>query len=128
MKCINKVALIGTLGRDPELSYTASGIAVCKFSMATNEKWKDGDGNAQEKTEWHNIIAWRKLAEICGQYLSKGSKIYCEGKLQTSSWDKDGQKHYKTEIVLSDLVMLDGKMDNQPQIKQSNVNDEGTPF
>ncbi len=110
-KSLNKVLLIGNLGKDPELSYTASGIAVAKFSIATNERWKDNEGNFQERTEWHNVIAWRKLAEICGQYLKKGSKVYVEGKLQTRSWDdkNTGQKRYATEVVADDLIMLDGR-------------------
>ena len=110
-KSLNKVLLIGHLGKDPELSYTAGGVAVSKFSIATNERWKDDGGNFQEKTEWHNIVAWRKLAEICGQYLHKGSKVYLEGKLQTRSWDdkNTGIKRYITEIVADDLIMLDSK-------------------
>src|SRR5438445_7089451 len=86
-KSLNKATLIGNLGKDPEVSYTASGVAVAKFSIATNERWKDAEGNVQERTEWHNIVAWRKLAEICGQYLKKGSKVYLEGKLQTRTAD-----------------------------------------
>jgi len=115
-KSLNKVTLIGNLGRDPELSYTAGGIAVAKFSVATNERWKDDSGNAQERTEWHNIVAWRKLAEICGQYLKKGSKVYIEGKLQTRSWDdkNTGVKRYTTEIIASDLIMLDSKSEAVP--------------
>lgn len=110
-KSLNKVQLIGNLGKDPELSYTASGVAVAKFSIATGEKWKDQEGNVQERTEWHNIIAWRKLAEICGQYLKKGSKAYIEGRLQTRSWDdkNTGVKRYTTEIIADDLIMLDSK-------------------
>ena len=110
-KSLNKVTLIGNLGKDPDLSYTASGVAVAKFSIATNERWKDQEGNAQERTEWHNIVAWRKLAEICGQYLKKGSKVYLEGKLQTRSWDdkNTGVKRYTTEIIADDLIMLDSK-------------------
>jgi single-strand DNA-binding protein len=110
-KSLNKVTLIGNLGKDPELSYTASGVAVAKFSIATNERWKDQDGNPQERTEWHNIVAWRKLAEICGQYLKKGSKVYLEGKLQTRSWDdkNTGVKRYTTEIIADDLIMLDAR-------------------
>jgi single-strand DNA-binding protein len=110
-KSLNKVLLIGNLGKDPELSYTASGVAVAKFSVATGERWKDQEGNVQERTEWHNIVAWRKLAEICGQYLKKGSKVYLEGKLQTRSWDdkNTGQKRYATEVVADDLIMLDSK-------------------
>ena len=110
-KSLNKVQLIGNLGKDPELSYTPSGIAVAKFSIATNERWKDNEGNFQERTEWHNIIAWRKLAEICGQYLKKGSKVYLEGRLQTRSWDdkNTGAKRYATEIIADDMIMLDAK-------------------
>ncbi len=110
-KSLNKVQLIGHLGKDPELSYTASGVAVAKYSIATNERWKDQEGNVQERTEWHNIVAWRKLAEICGQYLKKGSKVYLEGKLQTRSWDdkNTGVKRYTTEIIADDLIMLDTK-------------------
>src|SRR5438105_1661541 len=110
-KSLNKATLIGNLGKDPELSYTASGVAVAKFSIATNERWKDQDGNPQERTEWHNIVAWRKLAEICGQYLKKGSKVYLEGKLQTRSWDdkNTGVKRYTTEIIADDLIMLDAR-------------------
>jgi len=128
-KSLNKVLLIGNLGKDPELSYTASGIAVAKFSIATNERWKDAEGNVQERTEWHNIIAWRKLAEICGQYLKKGSKVYLEGKLQTRSWDdkNTGAKRYATEVIADDLIMLDGRgapMDTNggaPAVEESSV-------
>ena len=120
-KSLNKVMLIGNLGKDPELSYTASGVAVAKFSIATNERWKDQEGNVQERTEWHNIIAWRKLAEICGQYLKKGSKVYLEGKLQTRSWDdkNSGVKRYTTEVIADDLVMLDAKGSNNdsPEVR-----------
>ena len=107
-KSLNKVQLIGHLGKDPELRYTASGIAVATFSMATSESWKDQEGNQQERTEWHNIVAWRKLAEICGEYLKKGKRVYIEGKMQTRSYEKDGVKKYIAEIVADDLIMLDG--------------------
>jgi len=123
-KSLNKVTLIGNLGKDPELSYTPAGIAVAKFSVATNERWKDAEGNAQERTEWHTIVAWRKLAEICGQYLKKGSKVYLEGKLQTRSWDdkNTGVKRYATEIIATDLIMLDSKQggtaDAQPAAEE----------
>ncbi|HUL43165.1 MAG TPA: single-stranded DNA-binding protein [Bacteroidota bacterium] len=110
-KSLNRVQLIGNLGKDPELSYTASGVAVAKFSIATGERWKDQDGNVQERTEWHNIVVWRKLAEVCGQYLKKGSRIYLEGRLQTRSWDdkNTGVKRYTTEIVGDDMIMLDSR-------------------
>jgi len=103
--------LIGNLGKDPELSYIPSGAAVAKFSIATSESWKDDAGNTQERTEWHNIVAWRKLAEICGQYLKKGGKVYIEGKMQTRSWDdkNTGTKRYITEIVADSLIMLDSR-------------------
>ena len=108
-KSLNKVMLIGNLGRDPELRYTTSGIAVATFGLATNESWKDQDGNLQERTEWHNIVAWRKLAEICGEWLKKGKKVYVEGKLQTRSYDdrNTGTKKYMTEIVADNIIMLD---------------------
>ena len=110
---LNKVMLIGNLGKDPELSYTASGVAVAKFSVATNERWKDQEGNFQERTEWHNIVAWRKLAEICGQYLRKGKLVYIEGSIRTDSWDdkETGQKKYRTEIVANTMKMLDRRGD-----------------
>jgi single-strand DNA-binding protein len=109
-KDLNKVLLIGRLGQDPELKYTQSGIAVTKFSLATSQQWKDQDGNTQDKTEWHNVVAWRRLAEICSEYLKKGSKVYLEGSLSTSSWeDENKKKHYRTEVVLNDMIMLDAK-------------------
>lgn len=109
---VNKVILIGNLGQDPELKYTPSGAAVTNFSIATKEVWKDNDGNQQERTEWHRIVLWRKLAEIAGEWLKKGKKVYIEGKLQTRSWeDKDGVKRYTTEIVGDTMTMLDAKGD-----------------
>ncbi len=107
-RSLNKVQLIGNLGKDPELKYTPSGVAVATFSIATSESWKDQEGNQQEKTEWHNIVAWRKLAEICGEYLKKGKKVYIEGKIQTRNYEKDGVKRYITDIVADQLIMLDG--------------------
>jgi single-strand DNA-binding protein len=110
-KSLNKVMLIGNLGKDPELRYTTSGVAVATFSLATNESWKDQDGNLQERTEWHNIVAWKKLAEICGEWLKKGKKIYIEGRIQTRSYDdkNTGAKKYITEIVAESMIMLDSK-------------------
>lgn len=109
-RSVNKVILVGNLGKDPELRYTSSGVAVATFSIATNESWKDVDGNMQERTQWHNIVAWRKLAEICGEYLKKGGKIYAEGRLQHRNYDdKNGVKRYVSEIVLDEMVMLDSK-------------------
>jgi len=109
MAGINKVILVGRLGRDPEVRYTRSGDAVANFSLATSEEWKDKNtGEKQEKTEWHRIVAWRRLGEICGEYLHKGSQVYVEGKLQTRSWeDRDGNTRYTTEIVAQSMQMLD---------------------
>lgn len=107
---INKVILIGNLGADPELRYTGSGTAVCNMRIATNESYKDADGNMVEKTEWHSVVAWNRLAEICGEYLKKGSQAYFEGSLQTRSWDdKDGNTRYTTEIKVRDMQMLGGR-------------------
>ena len=107
---INKAILVGNLGKDPELRYTASGQAVATFSLATTEKFKNKSGEQQERTEWHNIVAWGPLAEICGKYLNKGKQIYCEGRIQSRSYDdRDGNKRYITEIVISDMQMLGGR-------------------
>jgi single-strand DNA-binding protein len=104
---INKVILIGNLGADPELRYTQSGVAVASFNVATSERWKDKDGQQQEQTEWHRIVAWRQLAEICNEYLHKGSRVYIEGKLQTRKWqDQNGNDRYTTEIVAREMKML----------------------
>ena len=110
-KSLNKVMLIGNLGKDPELRYTTSGVAVATFSLATNESWRDQDGNTQERTEWHNIVAWRKLAEICGEWLKKGKKVYIEGRIQTRSYDdkNTGARRYITEIVADNMIMLDSR-------------------
>lgn len=114
-RSMNKVFLLGNLGKDPELKYLPSGVSVCNFSIATTKSWKDTDGNAQEKTEWHNIVSFRKVAELCGEYLKKGSKVLVEGELQTRMWEKDGVKHYTTEVVLNEVTFLDGgKKDSSP--------------
>ena len=112
-KSVNKVTLIGRLGKDPELKYTASGTPFCRFSMATDDSWNDkNSGERQERTEWHNIVAWDRLAEICNQYLTKGQLVYIEGALQTREWDdQDGNKRRITEIRARDMVMLGGKGD-----------------
>lgn len=110
-KSVNKVILIGNLGKDPEVKFTPSGTAVAKFSLATNERFKDKNGELQERTEWHNVVLWQRLAEIAGEYLKKGSKVYIEGRLQTRSWDdkQTNQKKYMTEVVVQDLVLLSGR-------------------
>lgn len=111
MKSVNKVILVGNLGKDPELKYTPSGTAVAKFSIATSYRFKDKNEQWQDQTEWHNVVAWARLAEIAGEYLKKGSKVYVEGRLQTRSWDdkNTNQKKYMTEVVVNDLVLLGGR-------------------
>ena len=106
---VNKVILVGNLGQTPELKYTPSGQAVCNLSIATNEAWTGKDGQKQEKTEWHRLVLFGKLAELAGQYLQKGRQVYIEGKLQTRSWqDKDGQTRYTTEVVGQTMQFLGG--------------------
>jgi single-strand DNA-binding protein len=109
-KSVNKVILVGHLGKDPELKYTPSGVPVAKFTLATNERFKDKEGNWQDRTEWHNLVAFQRTAEIVGEYLKKGRQVYIEGALRTSSWDdkETGQKKYRTEIMVNELVLLGG--------------------
>lgn len=107
---VNKVILVGRLGKDPETRYMTSGEAVTNATLATSENWKDKSGEKQEKTEWHNLVFYRRLAEIAGEYLKKGSQIYLEGKIQTRKWqDKEGKDRYTTEIVVNEMTMLGGK-------------------
>jgi single-strand DNA-binding protein len=107
---LNKVMIIGRLTRDPELKTTPSGQSVVSFSVATGSTWVDQSGQKQEKTEFHNVVAWRKLAEVIGQYLKKGSKVYLEGKLQTREWTgQDSIKRYRTEVIVDNMIMLDSK-------------------
>jgi single-strand DNA-binding protein len=108
MAGVNKVILVGNLGADPEVRYTAGGTAVAKFSLATSRKFTGRDGQKQEKTEWHRIVAWGKLAEICGQYLSKGRQVVIEGRIEYGSYEKDGVKHYTTDIIAENMHMLGG--------------------
>jgi single-strand DNA-binding protein len=110
-KGVNKVILVGNLGKDPELKHTPSGTPVAKFSLATSDRFKDKEGQWQDRTEWHNITAWARTAEIAAEYLKKGSKVYLEGSLRTHSWDdkQSGQKKYMTEVVVNDLVLLSGR-------------------
>ncbi|MEZ4087614.1 MAG: single-stranded DNA-binding protein [Candidatus Gracilibacteria bacterium] len=111
---LNKVQLIGNLTRDPEVRQIPGGASVASFGMATNMSWTDQSGQKQDKAEFHNIVAWRKLAEICGQYLKKGMKVYIEGRIQTREWEaEDGTKKYRTEIVAENMIMLDRKGDFQ---------------
>lgn len=143
-KSVNKVILVGNVGKDPEVKYSPSGTPIAKFSFATNEKYKDRNDEWQERTEWHNIVAWQRLAEIVGEYVKKGSKLYIEGKLQTSSWEdrESGTKKYRTEIVARDLVLLglheNSSSDDRPNrngnqhepayANSAEITDEDIPF
>ena len=111
MASVNKVILVGNLGRDPEVRFMPNGEAVANFSIATTENWKDKSGVKQEKTEWHNIVMYRRLAEIAGEYLKKGRPVYIEGRLQTRKWEKDGVTRYTTEIIGDQMQMLGSKSD-----------------
>ncbi len=112
---INKVILIGNLGKAPEVRFTPSGQAVANFTLATNETWNDKSGQKQERTEWHRIVVWGKLAELCGQYLTKGRQCYVEGRLQTREWtDKENKKNYTTEVVAQTVQFLGGKGEGAP--------------
>ena len=143
---INKVILVGNLGQDPEVKYTAGGDAVTTLSLATSDSWKDKDtGENQERTEWHRVVLWRRLAEIAGEYLKKGSKVYIEGQLQTRKWEQEGQTRYTTEIVGRDMQFLDSKGSSEnggssverqesktkeelSEIPSSEIDDEDIPF
>ncbi|MDX1530658.1 MAG: single-stranded DNA-binding protein, partial [Rhodothermales bacterium] len=132
---VNKVILVGNLGQDPELRYTGSGTAVCNMRLATNESYKDSNGELVEKTEWHNVVAWARLAEICGEYLKKGSQVYFEGSLQTRQWeDREGQTRYTTEIKAREMMMLSdrggsggGSYDRSDEYDQSRSYGGGRP-
>lgn len=121
MASVNKVILVGSLGKDPETRYMPNGDAVTNFSMATSENWKDKDGEKQSKTEWHNIVGYRKLAEIMGEYLKKGSPVYIEGKLQTRKWEKDGVTRYTTEIIADTMQMLGTKQNSSNSAKSQDM-------
>ena len=112
---VNRVILVGRLGKDPEIKSIPSGTTLAKFSIATDEKFTDRNGEKQERTEWHNIVAWGKLGEICGQYLKKGKLVYIEGSLRTDSWEdkESGQKKYRTEVIASTMQMLDKRSDDE---------------
>lgn len=131
---INKAILIGRLGKDPDIRYTPDGTMVTTFRIATDEQWKDKNGEKVQKTEWHQIVTYRKLAEICGNYLVKGKLVFIEGRIQTRSWeDKEGIKRYTTEIVASDMKMLDSKGQNKADESSINapsggLNDGDTPL
>ena len=127
MSGVNKVIIIGRLGADPELKTITSGQEVARLSVATSESWKDKQGEKQEKTEWHRIVVWGKLAELCGKYLAKGRQVYVEGRLQTRSWeDQQGQKKYATEIVAMNVQFLGGGSEEKGN--QSNNKESGNDF
>lgn len=127
MASINKAIIVGNVGKDPEIRYMPNGEAVANFSIATSDSWKDKSGVKQERTEWHNIVAYRKLAEIIGQYVKSGMPLYIEGKLQTRKWEKDGITRYSTEIIADEMQMLGARaQDNdsghaKPQAQQNNA-------
>jgi len=127
---INKAILLGRLGKDPEVKYTPDGVMVTTFSLATDENYKDKNGEKVQKTEWHRIVTFGKLAEICGNYLVKGKLVFIEGKIQTNSWeDKDGVKRSTTQIVASNMKMLDGKKDGEHEARAADgVPLEDVPF
>jgi len=108
-RTLNRVQLIGRLGGDPEMRVTSSGMQVTTFSLATNRQWQGKDGTTQEETDWHTIVAWDRLAQVCADHLSKGRLVYVEGRIQYRSWESNGQKMYKTEVVASDMLILDSK-------------------
>ncbi len=114
---LNKVMLIGRLGIDPEMRYTPSGSPVTTFRLAVGRQWRDSGGESREETEWFSVVAWNKLAEICNQYLSKGTRIYVEGRLQTRSWEdqQSGQTRYKTEVIANDMIILDSREGRAPR-------------
>lgn len=128
MASVNKVILVGNLGKDPEVRYMPNGEAVANFSIATTDSWKDKEGQKQERTEWHNIVMYRRLAEIAGEYLKKGRPVYVEGRLQTRQWEKDGVTRYTTEIIADSMQMLGGgKAEGEhgnPQRQDSKPNEQ----
>lgn len=141
MSGVNKAIIVGRLGRDPEMRYTQDGTAVANFSVATSVEWKDKNtGEKKEKTEWHRVVAFQKLAELCGRYLAKGRQVYVDGRLQTRQWEKDGQNHYTTEIVANNIEFLGGRdgsappagpVQNEPAAAPglpADFNDDDVPF
>jgi single-strand DNA-binding protein len=127
-KSVNKVILVGNVGQDPEVKYTASGVPVAKVSLATNERFKNRNEQWQDRTEWHSVVAWQRLAEIIGEYVHKGSKLYVEGKLQTSTWEdkQTREKRYRTEIVAREILLLSSR-ENGQEDTQTTAGEESTP-
>ncbi len=129
MASVNKAIILGHLGRDPERRQTPMGTSICNFSVATSESWTDNSGEKQERTEWHRIVAWRGLAEVCGKYLRKGSQIYIEGRIQTRSWeDAEGNKRYATEIIAQNMQMLGSPRTNSQSLGQGFGSNETQPL
>ena len=128
-RSLNKASLIGNLTRDPELRYTPQGTAVCTFGVATNRQWKTESGEKKEEADFHRIVAWNKLAELCAQLLSKGRKVYVEGRLQTRNWNaQDGTPRTTTEIVISDMIILDSRRESSPaefEVSEAEIEGEG---
>src|SRR3989337_2110712 len=128
MAGVNKVILVGNLGKDPEIRYTPGGVAVANFTLATSENWTSKEGKKETKTEWHRIVAFGRLAEICGEYLNKGKQVYIEGRLRTRSWeDKDGNKRWSTEIVATQMQMLGSPADVSTSGKETDIDQEAIP-
>ena len=127
-KSVNKVILVGNVGQDPEVKYTPSGVPVARLSVATNERFKDKNDQWQDRTEWHSIMAWQRLAEIVGEYVRKGTKLYIEGKLQTTSWQdrQSGEKKYRTEIVARDVILLSSRENGEKGAAET-LNEESGP-
>lgn len=127
MRGVNRVTILGRVGQDPEIRYTAGGDAICNFSLATSEQWKDKHtGEKKEKTEWHKCTAFKRLAEICGEYMQKGAAVYVEGRLQTDKYQKDGQDHYSTKIIIETVQLLDGGKDKKEGSGDPRYNPNGT--
>ena len=139
MNSLNKAQIIGNLTREPELKQTATGQSVCTLGVATNRTWNDSNGEKRDEAEFHNVVCWGKLAEICSEYLKKGAKVFFEGRLQTRNWeDESGVKHYRTEIVANDMIMLSNKSDaaggnshnaaSKTETKNNDISAEDLPF
>jgi single-strand DNA-binding protein len=126
---LNKVLLIGNLGRDPEMRYTPNGKPVTSFSLAATRNWVSADGERHDETEWFNVVAWGNLAEICNQHLNKGQKVYVEGRLQTRSWeDENGQKHFRTEVVASEMIILTDRPEQSESLNSAEIGASDIPF
>ena len=125
-KSVNKVILVGNVGKDPEMKYSRRGTPVAKFSMATNERFKDRSGEWQDRVEWHNVVAWQRLAEIVGEYVTTGAKLYIEGKLQTSRWEdhQSGQTEYRTEVIAREIVLLGSRSNGTADLQQDHPDQE----